>query len=95
MGYGVMHLSVYLSLYVTAAYLIFTVKDVSVNPNTDEVADMKYVNEEQLKELLRKADTGEEGSETLTVVQTGCRQLPIYTNGGIMSRTELFMKLQT
>ncbi|CAM8979780.1 hypothetical protein QQ045_000408 [Rhodiola kirilowii] len=42
-------------------YLLFIVKDVSVNPNPDEVADIKYVNKEQLKELLRKADAGEEG----------------------------------
>ncbi|XP_047316265.1 isopentenyl-diphosphate Delta-isomerase I [Impatiens glandulifera] len=42
-------------------YLLFTVRDVSVHPNPDEVADVKYVNREQLKELLRKADAGEEG----------------------------------
>ncbi|KAL9665295.1 hypothetical protein QQ045_020710 [Rhodiola kirilowii] len=42
-------------------YLLFIVKDVSVNPNPDEVADIKYVNKEQLKEILRKADAGEEG----------------------------------
>ncbi|KAL9689796.1 hypothetical protein QQ045_010186 [Rhodiola kirilowii] len=43
-------------------YLLFIVKDVSVNPNPDKVADIKYVNKEQLKELLlRKADAGEEG----------------------------------
>uniref|UniRef100_A0A7N0ZYI3 isopentenyl-diphosphate Delta-isomerase n=1 Tax=Kalanchoe fedtschenkoi TaxID=63787 RepID=A0A7N0ZYI3_KALFE len=42
-------------------YLLFIVKDVSVNPNPDEVADIKYVNKEQLRELLRKADAGEEG----------------------------------
>ena len=32
-----------------------------MNPNPDEVADVKYVNRVQLKELLRKADAGEEG----------------------------------
>lgn len=42
-------------------YLLFIVRDVNVNPNPDEVADVKYVNKEQLKELLRKADAGEEG----------------------------------
>ncbi|XP_008218450.1 PREDICTED: isopentenyl-diphosphate Delta-isomerase I [Prunus mume] len=42
-------------------YLLFTVRDVNVHPNPDEVADIKYVNQEQLKELLRKADAGEEG----------------------------------
>ncbi|RDX78909.1 Isopentenyl-diphosphate Delta-isomerase II, partial [Mucuna pruriens] len=42
-------------------YLLFIVRDVSVNPNPDEVADVKYVNRDQLKELLRKADAGEEG----------------------------------
>lgn len=42
-------------------YLLFIVRDVKVNPNPDEVADVKYVNQEQLKELLTKADAGEEG----------------------------------
>lgn len=42
-------------------YLLFIVKDVSIHPNLDEVADIKYVNREELKELLRKADSGEEG----------------------------------
>ncbi|EEF47402.1 isopentenyl-diphosphate delta isomerase, putative [Ricinus communis] len=42
-------------------YLLFMVRDVNVNPNPDEVADVKYVNRDQLKELLRKADAGEEG----------------------------------
>ncbi|KAJ9176119.1 hypothetical protein P3X46_011464 [Hevea brasiliensis] len=42
-------------------YLLFIVRDVNVNPNPDEVADVKYVNRDQLKELLRKADSGEEG----------------------------------
>nr|WBU15642.1 isopentenyl-diphosphate delta-isomerase [Elsholtzia bodinieri] len=42
-------------------YLLFIVRDVSVHPNPDEVADVKYVNREELKELLRKADAGEEG----------------------------------
>ncbi|KAF2286445.1 hypothetical protein GH714_016977 [Hevea brasiliensis] len=41
-------------------YLLFIVRDVNVNPNPDEVADVKYVNRDQLKELLRKADSGEE-----------------------------------
>nr|GMC52075.1 isopentenyl-diphosphate Delta-isomerase I [Ipomoea batatas] len=42
-------------------YLLFIVRNVSVHPNPDEVADVKYVNREQLKEILRKADAGEEG----------------------------------
>lgn len=42
-------------------YLLFIVRDVTVNPNPDEVADVKYVNRGELKELLRKADAGEEG----------------------------------
>lgn len=42
-------------------YLLFIVRDVNVNPNPDEVADIKYVNRDQLKELLKKADAGEEG----------------------------------
>uniref|UniRef100_A0A224XH16 isopentenyl-diphosphate Delta-isomerase n=1 Tax=Hypericum androsaemum TaxID=140968 RepID=A0A224XH16_HYPAN len=42
-------------------YLLFIVRDVNVNPNPDEVADVTYVNRDQLKEILRKADAGEEG----------------------------------
>ncbi|KAL1322448.1 hypothetical protein HN51_067445 [Arachis hypogaea] len=42
-------------------YLLFIVRDVKVNPNPDEVADIRYVNRDQLKELLRKADAGEGG----------------------------------
>ncbi|KAK8466296.1 hypothetical protein PHAVU_008G054025 [Phaseolus vulgaris] len=42
-------------------YLLFTIRDVNVNPNPDEVADIKYVNRDELKELLRKADAGEGG----------------------------------
>ncbi|KAK4771053.1 hypothetical protein SAY87_031585 [Trapa incisa] len=42
-------------------YLLFIDQDVSIHPNPDEVADVKYVNKEQLKELLKKADLGEEG----------------------------------
>ncbi|XP_010525091.1 PREDICTED: isopentenyl-diphosphate Delta-isomerase I [Tarenaya hassleriana] len=42
-------------------YLLFIVRDVKLEPNPDEVADIKYVNREQLKELLRKAETGEDG----------------------------------
>lgn len=42
-------------------YLLFTVRDVEVNPNPDEVADIMYVDREKLKELLRKADSGEGG----------------------------------
>ncbi|XP_008655399.1 isopentenyl-diphosphate Delta-isomerase I isoform X1 [Zea mays] len=42
-------------------YLLFMVRDVKLNPNPEEVADVKYVNRDQLKELLRKADAGEDG----------------------------------
>lgn len=42
-------------------YLLFIVRDVALHPNPDEVADVMYVNREQLKELLKKADAGEEG----------------------------------
>ena len=42
-------------------YLLFIVRDVSMDPNPDEVAEVKYVNREQLKELVMKADLGEEG----------------------------------
>lgn len=51
----------YFSHQLAVDYLLFIVRDVSVNPNPDEVAEYKYVNREQLKELLRKADAGEEG----------------------------------
>ena len=36
-------------------------RDVKVQPNPDEVADVKYVSREELKELVKKADAGEEG----------------------------------
>ncbi|XP_059665596.1 isopentenyl-diphosphate Delta-isomerase I [Cornus florida] len=42
-------------------YLLFIIRDVNMHPNPDEVADVKYVNRDQLKELLRKADAGEGG----------------------------------
>ncbi|XP_031101509.1 isopentenyl-diphosphate Delta-isomerase I-like [Ipomoea triloba] len=42
-------------------YLLFIVRDVGMRPNPDEVADVKYVNREQLKEILRKANAGEDG----------------------------------
>ncbi|KAH7435941.1 hypothetical protein KP509_06G084900 [Ceratopteris richardii] len=42
-------------------YLLFLVGDVNVQPNPEEVADVMYVNKEQLKELLKKADAGDEG----------------------------------
>ncbi|XP_073013825.1 isopentenyl-diphosphate Delta-isomerase I-like [Typha latifolia] len=40
-------------------YLLFIVREVKLLPNPEEVADVKYVNRDQLKELLRKADAGE------------------------------------
>ncbi|PUZ65986.1 hypothetical protein GQ55_3G269900 [Panicum hallii var. hallii] len=42
-------------------YLLFMVRDVKLNPNPEEVADVKYMNRDQVKELLRKADAGEDG----------------------------------
>nr|ALJ06892.1 isopentenyl-diphosphate delta-isomerase I [Rubia cordifolia] len=42
-------------------YLLFITRDVKVNPNPDEVAEIKYVNRDELRELLRKADAGEGG----------------------------------
>ncbi|XP_074582604.1 isopentenyl-diphosphate Delta-isomerase I-like [Curcuma longa] len=42
-------------------YLLFIVSDVNLNPNPDEVAGVKYVNRDQLRELVRKADAGEDG----------------------------------
>ncbi|KAF2584411.1 hypothetical protein F2Q70_00037834 [Brassica cretica] len=42
-------------------YLLFIVRDVKVQPNPDEVAEIKYVSREELKELVKKADAGEEG----------------------------------
>ncbi|KAM0931111.1 hypothetical protein ACQ4PT_000532 [Festuca glaucescens] len=42
-------------------YLLFIVRDVTVLPNPDEVADIKYVSREQLQELIRQADAGEGG----------------------------------
>lgn len=41
-------------------YLLFMVRDVKLNPNPEEVADVKYMNRDQVKELLRKADAGED-----------------------------------
>ncbi|KAK1696527.1 hypothetical protein QYE76_013224 [Lolium multiflorum] len=42
-------------------YLLFMVRDVKLNPNPEEVSDVKYVNRDELKQLLRKADAGEGG----------------------------------
>ncbi|KAK3138765.1 hypothetical protein QOZ80_5AG0373170 [Eleusine coracana subsp. coracana] len=42
-------------------YLLFMVRDVKMDPNSEEVADVKYMNRDQLKELVRKADAGEDG----------------------------------
>jgi len=44
-------------------YLLFLKKDVSLTPNPDEVAAVKYFNREQVKELVRKAETEQEGIE--------------------------------
>lgn len=42
-------------------YLLFIVRDVNIMPNPGEVANVKYFNQEQLKELLQKADAGKDG----------------------------------
>ncbi|XP_030462581.2 isopentenyl-diphosphate Delta-isomerase I-like [Syzygium oleosum] len=42
-------------------HLLVIVRDVIVHPNPDEVADVKYVNRGQLRELVRKVDAGEDG----------------------------------
>ncbi|CAF2119894.1 unnamed protein product [Brassica rapa] len=41
-------------------YLLFIVRDVKVQPNPDEVADIKYVSREELMELVKKADAGDD-----------------------------------
>jgi len=46
--------------HVAVDYLLFIIRDVSMNPNPDEVANVKYVNRKELKEICRKADAGEE-----------------------------------
>lgn len=52
-------LNLLIFLLITVDYLLFIVRDVNLHPNPDEVADVKYVNREQIKELLKKADAGE------------------------------------
>ncbi|KAL3688924.1 hypothetical protein R1sor_015233 [Riccia sorocarpa] len=42
-------------------YLLFMKREVDLEPNPDEVADVQYVNKEQLQELVRKAKAGEDG----------------------------------
>ncbi|KAF6995914.1 hypothetical protein CFC21_012335 [Triticum aestivum] len=42
-------------------YLLFMVRDVKLNPNPEEVSDVKYVNRDELKRLIKKADDGEGG----------------------------------
>ncbi|KAI5018606.1 hypothetical protein ZWY2020_043494 [Hordeum vulgare] len=42
-------------------YLLFMVRDVKLNPNPEEVSDIKYVNRDELKQLIKKADDGEGG----------------------------------
>uniref|UniRef100_A0ACD5U3C0 Uncharacterized protein n=1 Tax=Avena sativa TaxID=4498 RepID=A0ACD5U3C0_AVESA len=42
-------------------YLLFMVRDVKLNPNPEEVSEVKYVNRDELKQLLKKADAGEGG----------------------------------
>lgn len=48
-------------LRISVDYLLFIVADAKLNPNPDEVSNVKYVNRDQLRELLRKADVGEDG----------------------------------
>ncbi|CAH2055268.1 unnamed protein product [Thlaspi arvense] len=42
-------------------HLLFIVRDVKVQPNPYEVGGIKYVSREELKELVKKVDAGEEG----------------------------------
>ncbi|XP_039835258.1 isopentenyl-diphosphate Delta-isomerase I-like [Panicum virgatum] len=42
-------------------HILFLVRDVKLRPNPDEVAGVRYVSREQLEELVRKADAGEDG----------------------------------
>jgi isopentenyl-diphosphate Delta-isomerase len=42
-------------------YLLFMVRDVKMNPNPEEVSNVKYMNRDQVKELVRKADAEEDG----------------------------------
>jgi isopentenyl-diphosphate Delta-isomerase len=37
------------------------VRDVKMNPNPEEVSNVKYMNRDQVKELVRKADAEEDG----------------------------------
>jgi isopentenyl-diphosphate Delta-isomerase len=46
-------------LAISVDYIFFMIRDVKMNPNPEEVANVKYMNRDQLKELVRKADTGE------------------------------------
>ena len=40
-------------------YILFLQKDLPVTPNPNEVASYRYVNQEELKQLLHQADLGE------------------------------------
>lgn len=51
----------FLGMSFSVDYLLFIIRDVNLHPNPDEVAEVKYMNRDDLKELLRKADAGEEG----------------------------------
>lgn len=48
-------------MFPTVDYLLLIIGDVMVDPNPDEVAGVRYVDREKLKELVRKADVGEDG----------------------------------
>ena len=45
----------------SVTHILFLVRDVKLRPNPDEVAGVRYVSREQLEELVRKADAGEDG----------------------------------
>ena len=57
------HLTIFFYLFFPNAvdYLLFMQGDVALNPNPDEVAAVRYVNPDELKELVRQADAGEGG----------------------------------
>lgn len=59
--FPIYHILFFLFLSLLVDYLLFIVRDVKLFPNPDEVADVKYVSKEQLEEVIKKADAGEDG----------------------------------
>ena len=50
----------------SVTHILFLVRDVELRPNPDEVAGVRYVSREQLKELVREADAGSEDGVKLS-----------------------------